>query len=1304
MRTNIILFLAIIFTSSFAQYSGGNGTADSPFKIASLNDLVTMGSDVTNFDKYFIQIQDIDASSSKSLNSGAGFRPIGSDLFQFKGVFDGNNFTISGLFIARYLVSHQGLFGYTSNAVLKNIQLTNVDFLGGSYTGGVVGRMTGNLSEISNCTVAGRIESSGENSGGVVGGNDGSGLIQNCNSSATMVSGVSVGGVIGLTKGPIKSCSFTGQIIACLGCRFIGGVVGAKNGAFEANDCSSTGKITGGGYYIGGLIGLSLNGGAIKNSFATGDVSGCTVCNGPGAGGLIGSNSGPVTNCYATGNVIGQRQVGGLIGVNTGEISNCYATGSVTPSGSFVGGLIGDNAGRVTSSYSSGNISAAAILGGLIGINAGVVSNCYSTGIVTGNTFGDNIGGFVGENKSEISACYSTGAVNGNKINTGGFVGFQSTGKIVNSYSLGNVSGKDNVGGFAGENRTTISYCFSKGSVSGQTQTGSGIGLNSGTVTGLYYNSELSGQLAIVGFGFNTGITGLSTNQMTSGSARANLTGFDFCQWWAETSSYPILIWQNPSLSSGVSNPTVNNVGLCAGQTATPLNATALPDHTLLWYGTSATGGTSTTTAPTPVSQSTGTTDYYVSQKNNITGCESSRSKITVIVESRPANPGVTNFALCQGTGNFTLTATPTAGNSLLWYGTNPSGGEANNSATSISLATAGTTDYYVSQKSLVSGCESDRAKISVQIQEAPAVPAFTNVSYCNGSIPTALQVTPVQGHEIIWYGTNSSGGNGTTTAPVPVTSLNGVTSYYFTHKKLSNNCESDRTELKVTINEKPAAPTAESITFCKNQSSSEIKTSIGEEFSALWYGTAATGGTATEIAPTPSTDKTGETIYYVSKKSKATGCESPRTGILVKVVDIPTLPQASNVSFCQGTVPSALIATASENHELLWYGVSSIGGVATKTPTIPDISKTGVTDYFVAQKSLLSGCESARTKISVTVNPIPDSPVSKNIVTLCVGTPATPLTATATTGNSLLWYAEENSSNSSPNPPVPGTETLGIIYFYVSQKNLITGCESIRSKIQVTTEPLPDLPQIQTPDPICSGTVATPLVVNAASGNSLLWYGLESVGGTASPNPTVPATNTAGTFTYYVSQKNNLTSCESPRAKIPVQVLKSPDKPNITSGNLTAEQVTLNSSSLEGNQWLLNNVEIQGETNQSLKTGIEGTYSVVVTANGCSTKSDDFRLVITSINDFNGYPEIFPNPAKDVAHVKIPIWWSMSRQVGKGHLIRYDLYDLKGQLLRSGLSDSDEFIIENLNFPAGTYILKVYVQDKFFYARIYFI
>ncbi len=85
---------------------------------------------------------------------------------------------------------------------------------------------------------------------------------------------------------------------------------------------------------------------------------------------------------------------GGLVGYNSGFISNCFALGSVV-GGMNTGGLVGYNTGRVQNSYNGSTVKSTDYMGGLIGVNKGSCSNChylkndgytaYTTSVAVGN-------------------------------------------------------------------------------------------------------------------------------------------------------------------------------------------------------------------------------------------------------------------------------------------------------------------------------------------------------------------------------------------------------------------------------------------------------------------------------------------------------------------------------------------------------------------------------------------------------------------------------------------------------------------------------------------------------------------------------------------------------------------------------------------------------------------------------------------------------------------------------------------------------------------------------------------------------
>lgn len=165
--------------------------------------------------------------------------------------------------------------------------------------------------------------------------------------------------------------------------------------------------------------------------------------------------------------------------------------------------------------------------------------------------------------------------------------------------------------------------------------------------------------------------------------------------------------------------PTVSTpVNYCQSQTATALTASG---SNLKWYTVSV-GGTGSALAPTPPTATAGTVSHWVSQ--TVSGCESSRTKIDVVVTATPAAPTVlTPVNYSQGQ---TATQLNAVGTNLQWY-TTSSGGVGTAMAPTPSTANLGTTDYYVSQT--LNNCESNRTVIQVIVTSPTTAAVCLNVA-----------------------------------------------------------------------------------------------------------------------------------------------------------------------------------------------------------------------------------------------------------------------------------------------------------------------------------------------------------------------------------------------------------------------------------------------------------------------------------------------------------------------------------------------------------------------------------------------
>ena len=194
-------------------------------------------------------------------------------------------------------------------------------------------------------------------------------------------------------------------------------------------DNSYKGTFDGGGHTItgltfttndeyAGLFGWLNRAGTVKNVVMEGVQITSNQIYGGSIGGVVGSSWGTIENCSVSGSVSGTVYVGGVVGVQIGgSITGCSS--SATVKGTVdVGGVAGqtNSSATLTACYATGNVIIEMdpkknIAGGsLVGMNAGSsLLACYATGNVTstGSSTGYmHIGGFLGNNYTTVTACY----------------------------------------------------------------------------------------------------------------------------------------------------------------------------------------------------------------------------------------------------------------------------------------------------------------------------------------------------------------------------------------------------------------------------------------------------------------------------------------------------------------------------------------------------------------------------------------------------------------------------------------------------------------------------------------------------------------------------------------------------------------------------------------------------------------------------------------------------------------------------------------------------------------------------------
>ena len=252
------------------------------------------------------------------------WKPIGARWSSYTGTFDGQGYTISGLYFNNPTSSYAGLFG----SIGANGKISNVGVLDSYFQ----------FSELG---------------GGVCGVNHGT--VRDCKNTGSVRGLAAIGGVCGLNeKGGIIENSFNEGTVSGTGdnVQQVGGVCGYNNGTIKS--CYNTASVSGQNS-VGGVCGLNSRG-IITNCFNEGTVSGQTF-----VGGVCGNGCGvTTTNCFNGGIVSGQSHVSGVCGYDynyDGTLTNCYYLSDTAKGGINGKDVSGKAEGKSIEQFKSGEVA-----------------------------------------------------------------------------------------------------------------------------------------------------------------------------------------------------------------------------------------------------------------------------------------------------------------------------------------------------------------------------------------------------------------------------------------------------------------------------------------------------------------------------------------------------------------------------------------------------------------------------------------------------------------------------------------------------------------------------------------------------------------------------------------------------------------------------------------------------------------------------------------------------------------------------------------------------------------------------------
>lgn len=237
-------------------FTKGRGTKEEPWLIENAEQLAYLAQQVnegTDYQwKHFRLVSDLDLS-------GEEWTPIGTHGKSFRGGFNGDGHTITGMTITGKENSYVGLFGECYNftadsSYIKSVTVKRANISGKSF----VGAIAGEGANISDCYSIENTIYAIRQVGGVCGSLTGS--ISGCYNSSSVSGNYAAGGIMGTasyngTGGVVQYCYNIGAVTVSLQDGSVGGITGASANRYNISNCLNCGKITGNGKNVGGIAG-----------------------------------------------------------------------------------------------------------------------------------------------------------------------------------------------------------------------------------------------------------------------------------------------------------------------------------------------------------------------------------------------------------------------------------------------------------------------------------------------------------------------------------------------------------------------------------------------------------------------------------------------------------------------------------------------------------------------------------------------------------------------------------------------------------------------------------------------------------------------------------------------------------------------------------------------------------------------------------------------------------------------------------------------------------------------------------------
>lgn len=513
------------------------------------------------------------------------------------------------------------------------------------------------------------------------------------------------------------------------------------------------------------------------------------------------------------------------------------------------------------------------------------------------------------------------------------------------------------------------------------------------------------------------------------------------------------------------SAPVALGTSICAGSTAT-LSATA-PGGTYQWYDANVGGnllanGPSFTTLPLIAN-----TTYYV--QTTVNGITSTRTAVTVTVNSIPAAPIALPAQTCSGTST-TLTASGSAG-TYAWYDAAIGGNLLSNTNTYTTPALNFNTSYYVQTQ--VGSCTSPRTQVDVTLTPVPNVTSAIAGIACSGNALSYTITSDVPTATFTWSravvaGISNPAVSNQTSSTITETLINTTgnpinVTYMITPS--SGTCSGAAFNYTVTVYPLPTVTSSATPAAICNATSPNYVITFNTPGTSFTWGREAVAGISNAPVSGQSAQVIREVLFNTTNAPinvtyvinyKTSTCTAIPFNLTITVNPTVIVTSSSSNTACSGQPESYVITSNIPTATFSWSrpAVGTNPAVINNTSSIisETLINTGPNPLTTAYTiiPIANGCNGTPFRVAVNINPTVVQPVANNNSPVCVGSTINLLTI-AVPNATYLWTGPNGYLSTDQNPVINNATTAnGGVYTLITT---VSGCSSPPSTTTVEVD-----------------------------------------------------------------------------------------------------------------------------------------------------------------------------------------------------------------------------------------------------------